>query len=256
MKCVILAGGYGTRISEETHLKPKPMIEIGGKPIIWHIMKIYSNFGINEFIVCCGYKGYMIKEYFANYFYHTSDITFDLSKKESPLIHNNSAEKWKVTLIDTGQETETAGRLLKVREFLNEETFFFTYGDGLCNVNILNLFELHKKNKSKVTLTAVQPPGRFGALDIKENRVNGFVEKPAGDKSWVNGGFFVVQPEVLNLIKDSLETWESDILPSIAKSGDLGFFKHYGFWQCMDTLRDKNTLENLWKDGKAPWKLW
>ena len=256
MKCVILAGGYGTRISEETHLKPKPMIEIGGKPIIWHIMKIYSNFGINDFIICCGYKGYVIKEYFANYFLHTSDITFDLSKKTSPLVHNSKAEKWKVTLIDTGQDTETAGRLLRVKEFLNEETFFFTYGDGLCNLNINELLKLHKKNKSQVTLTAVQPPGRYGALDIKDKKVKGFFEKPAGDKSWVNGGFFVVEPEVINLINHDKETWEKDILPLIAASGNLGFYKHNEFWQCMDTLRDKNTLENLWEKKNAPWKLW
>ena len=256
MKCVILAGGYGTRISEETHLKPKPMIEIGGKPIIWHIMKTYSSFGINEFIVCCGYKGYQIKEYFANYFFHTSDITFDLTQREPPLIHNNSAENWKVTLIDTGQDTETAGRLLKVKKFLNEDTFFFTYGDGLCDLNILELLKRHKEKKSKVTLTAVQPPGRFGSLDLKDDRVNSFIEKPAGDNSWVNGGFFVVEPEVFNMIDNYNETWEKDILPNIAKDGHLGCFKHSGFWQCMDTLRDKNTLEKLWKDGKAPWKLW
>lgn len=256
MKCVILAGGYGTRISEETHLKPKPMVEIGGKPIIWHIMKIYSYYGIQEFIICCGYKGYLLKEYFANYYFHTSDITFDLSQKTNPVIHKHSSENWKVTLVDTGQDTETAGRILRVREYLDKESFCLTYGDGVSDINIKKLIKHHFNNKSSVTLTAIQPPGRFGALKFNNNIVEGFQEKPAGDKSWVNGGFFVVEPNVLNLIEKDSQKWEFDILPQLAKNGKLSHFKHRGFWQCMDTLRDRNTLENYWLKNNAPWKVW
>ena len=256
MKCVILAGGYGTRISEETHLKPKPMVEIGGKPIIWHIMKIYSHYGINEFIICCGYKGYLIKEFFANYHLHTSDITFNLSNGSKPIIHKQNSENWKVTLVDTGESTETAGRLMRVKEYLNKERFCFTYGDGLSNINIRELINHHVNSKLKVTLTAIQPPGRFGSLDIKKDLINGFQEKPAGDNSWVNGGFFIVEPEVVESIHKDTQTWEYDILPKLAKNSSLGYFKHYGFWQCMDTLRDKNTLENYWLKNNAPWKIW
>ncbi len=256
MKCVILAGGYGTRISEETHLKPKPMVEIGGKPIIWHIMKIYSHYGINEFIICCGYKGYLIKEFFANYNLHTSDITFELCNSSKPIIHKQYSEDWKVTLVDTGESTETAGRLMRVKEYLGKERFCFTYGDGLSNINIKELINHHINSKLKVTLTAIQPPGRFGSLDLKKELVNGFQEKPAGDNSWVNGGFFIVEPEVVEFIDEDIQTWEYDILPKLAKNSSLGYFKHHGFWQCMDTLRDKNTLESYWLRNKAPWKVW
>ncbi len=257
MKCVILAGGFGTRISEETHLKPKPMVEIGGMPIIWHIMKIYSSYGINDFVICCGYKGYMIKEYFANYLYHTCDITFDLSKNNLPIIHNKSSEPWKVTLVDTGLETQTAGRLAKVKSFLGHERFCFTYGDGLSDINIREVINQHNQLNSLVTLTAIQPPGRFGSVEIKDNnKITGFLEKPAGDKSWVNGGFFVVEPDIFKFIKSSNDTWENDVIPKLAASGKVACYKHKGFWQCMDTLRDKNKLEKYWQEGDAPWKSW
>ena len=256
MKLVILAGGLGTRISEETHLKPKPMIEIGGKPIIWHIMKLYSSHGVDEFIICCGYKGYFIKEYFANYFIHTSDVTFDLKNDLKTEIHTKRAEPWKVTLVDTGDLTETAGRLAKVQKFLNSDDFCFTYGDGVSDVNITDLINYHKKEKKSVTLTAVQPPARFGALEFEENSITNFIEKPLGDKAWINGGFFVVNPSVIDFIKNDSDSWEHDILPKIANEKNLSGYKHTGFWQPMDTLRDKKYLETLWQSGEAPWKSW
>lgn len=255
MKAVILAGGYGTRLSEETHLKPKPMIEIGGKPILWHIMKIYSHHGINDFIICLGYKGYVIKEYFANYFLHQSDITFDM-KNNKLKIHNNYSEPWKVTLVDTGQDTLTGGRLKRVKEFIGDETFCFTYGDGVCDINISDLVKYHKENKKLATLTAVNPPGRFGAIDLKNNIVINFKEKPQGENSWINGGFFVLEPEVVNLIEGDNTPWESEPLEHLANIEELSAYKHEGFWLPMDTLRDKRKLEELWNIGQAPWKLW
>ena len=255
MKVVILAGGLGSRISEETLVKPKPMIEIGGKPILWHIMKIYSFYGFNEFIICCGYKGYLIKEYFSNYFLHNSDVTFNLNKNEVEF-HQRRSESWKVSLVDTGQDTQTAGRLIRVREYLDDKDFCFTYGDGLSDINIQDLIKHHKDSKKLVSLTAVQPPGRYGSLEFNINNIESFVEKPSGDKAWINGGFFVCNPKVLDLIDKESSIWEEDILPMLAKSGDLNGFKHNGFWQCMDTLRDKNYLENLWQQNNALWKLW
>ena len=255
MKAVILAGGLGTRLSEETVVKPKPMVEIGGKPILWHIMKIYSTYGINEFIICLGYKGYMIKEYFANYFLHMSDVTLDM-ETNSMQVHEKHAEPWKVTLVDTGDNSVTGGRLGRVRNFLGQETFCFTYGDGLSDVNINELLSFHKKQKAQVTVTAVQPPGRFGALHIEDNRVLRFQEKPQGDGAWINGGFFVVEPQVLDLITNDACNWESEILIDIAKKNQLAPFLHYGFWQAMDTLREKNNLEALWNTDNPPWKVW
>ena len=255
MKAVILAGGLGTRLSEETIVKPKPMVEIGGKPILWHIMKIYSSYGINDFIICLGYKGYMIKEYFANYFLHMSDVTFDMSTN-SMQVHEKHAEPWKVTLVDTGDNSVTGGRLGRVRNFLGQETFCFTYGDGLSNVNIIELIDFHKKQNAQVTVTAVQPPGRYGALHIEQNRVLRFQEKPQGDGAWINGGFFVVEPQVLDLITDDSCNWEGEVLIEIAKRNQLAPFLHYGFWQAMDTLREKNNLESLWATGNPPWKVW
>ena len=255
MKAVILAGGLGTRISEETHLKPKPMIEIGGKPILWHIMKIYSSYGINEFIICCGYKGYMVKEYFANYFLHTSDVTFDMQNNKME-VHQKFAEPWKVTLVDTGLETMTGGRLKKVKSFVGDETFCFTYGDGISNVNISKLIEFHKNNKTIATVTAVQPPGRFGTLDISGNKITKFKEKPAGDGNWINGGYFVLEPSVFDYLKDDITVWEREPLERLAKENQLSAFKHNGFWQPLDTLRDKNYLDALWTANKAPWKTW
>ncbi|MCH6268418.1 MULTISPECIES: glucose-1-phosphate cytidylyltransferase [Neobacillus] len=256
MKAVILAGGYGTRISEETEFKPKPMIEIGGKPILWHIMKIYSHYGINEFIICLGYKGYMIKEYFANYFLHMSDITFDLSNNKR-VIHNNSSEQWQVTLVDTGEHTSTGGRLKRVQKFLDKEPFCFTYGDGVSNVNIENLIEFHKKHGKLATVTAVQPPGRFGALSIAaKDAVTGFKEKPQGDGNWVNGGFFVLEPAVLEYIAGDQTAWEKEPLERLAELGQIAAFRHTGFWQPMDTLRDKMKLEEYWRLNEAPWKVW
>tara|TARA_B100000989_G_C19528460_1_gene468253 strand:- start:3412 stop:4185 length:774 start_codon:yes stop_codon:yes gene_type:complete len=257
MKVVILAGGLGTRISEETHLKPKPMLEIGGKPILWHILKIYSSFGFNEFIICCGYKGYVIKEYFANYFLHSNNVTFHMDNKNRMEIHSRKAESWKVTLVDTGEKTLTASRLLKVKSFLNpNQHFCFTYGDGLANINISQLVSFHKEKKKKVTLTAVQPPGRYGSLDLDENEVKQFVEKPKGDNGWINGGFFVVDPSILNLIIGDQCSWEEEVLPKLAYQGELNAFKHKGFWLPMDTLRDKNRLNYLWEEKKAAWKVW
>jgi len=256
MKAVILAGGLGTRISEETHLKPKPMIEVGGRPILWHIMKIYSYHGVNEFVICCGYKGYLIKEYFANYFLHMSDITFDM-KNNKMEVHQGNAEPWKVTLVDTGEDTLTGGRLKRVKNYLtDEEAFCFTYGDGLADVNVSELVKFHKKQGKLATVTAVQPPGRYGALDIKNHQVAQFIEKPKGDGGWVNGGFFVLSPKCIDYIENDQSSWEGQPLLAISNQGQLAAYQHAGFWQPMDTLREKNLLEDLWASGKAPWKAW
>jgi glucose-1-phosphate cytidylyltransferase len=256
MKAVILAGGLGTRISEESISRPKPMIEIGGKPILWHIMKIYSHYGINEFIVCCGYKGYVIKEYFANYFLHMSDVTFDM-QKNSMEVHQRFAEPWKVTLVDTGEDTMTGGRLKRVGEYVkDEEAFCFTYGDGVSDINIQALIDFHKQQGVQATLTAVYPPGRFGALDIKDHKVATFKEKPKGDGGMINGGFFVLSPSILSLLQDDSTVWEKEPLEYLAKTSQMAAYNHSGFWQAMDTLRDKNYLEELWSSGKAPWKTW
>lgn len=256
MKAVILAGGLGTRISEETHLKPKPMIEIGGKPILWHIMKLYSAHGINDFIICCGYKGYVIKEYFANYFLHTSDVTFDMVNNEMQ-VHQRYADPWKVTLIDTGDETMTGGRLKRVADYIkNEDAFCFTYGDGVSDVNISELIAFHKAQNVKATLTATVPPGRFGALGILGDKVTNFMEKPKGDGAMINGGFFVLSPKVLDYIVNDQTIWEREPLELLAKEDSLAAYQHQGFWQPMDTLRDKTYLEELWQSGKAPWKKW
>lgn len=256
MKAVILAGGLGTRISEETYAKPKPMIEVGGKPILWHIMKIYSAHGVNDFVICCGYKGYLIKEYFANYFLHMSDVTFDMSKN-SMEVHQRSAEPWRVTLIDTGEETMTGGRLKRVASYVqDEEAFCFTYGDGVSDVNITELLAFHKANKVRATLTATLPPGRFGALDFDGHKVRSFKEKPKGDGGMINGGFFVLSPEVLKYIDGDSSVWERAPLEKLAEEGQLAAYQHGGFWQPMDTLRDKTHLEELWASGKAPWKVW
>jgi glucose-1-phosphate cytidylyltransferase len=255
MKVVILAGGLGTRISEETVLRPKPMIEIGGKPILWHIMKIYSAHGINDFIICCGYKGYIIKEYFANYFLHMSDVTFDMQHNKME-IHQNSSEPWKVTLVDTGEDTLTGGRLKRVRAYLDDEDFCFTYGDGVGDVNITNLVAFHREQKMLATLTATQSPGRFGALNIDQHKITSFQEKPHGDGAWINGGFFILSPKVIDYIDGDLTTWEREPMEKLAKSGQMSAYMHQGFWQPMDTLRDKNHLEELWQSGKAPWKVW
>ncbi len=255
MKAVILAGGLGTRISEETQIKPKPMIEIGGKPILWHIMKIYSAYGINEFIICCGYKGYVIKEYFANYFLHTSDVTFDMRVNKME-VHQNSAEPWRVTLVDTGENTATGGRLKRVRSYLGDEDFCFTYGDGLSNVNIDELIRFHRRSGRLATLTAAQLPGRFGALTIQDNRVTAFMEKPRGDGSWINGGFFVLNPKVTDYIADDSTYWEAAPMEGLARDGQLAAFQHQGYWHPMDTLRDKIVLEDLWQRNQAPWKVW
>ena len=255
MKAVILAGGLGTRLSEETAVKPKPMIEIGGFPILWHILKIYSCYGIKEFIVCCGYKGYLIKEYFANYYLHSSDFTVDL-KKNIIKTHNINSEEWEVTLVDTGRDTLTGGRLARVKEYIGNETFCFTYGDGLADINIQNLISFHKKEGRKATLTAVQPPGRFGSLAFERGRVLGFNEKPKGDGNWINGGFFVLEPETIELIDNDLCSWEEQPMKKLANTNELSAFHHNGFWQPMDTLRDKITLQELWESQKAPWKIW
>ena len=256
MKAVILAGGLGTRISEETHLKPKPMIEVGGKPILWHILKMYSSHGINDFIICCGYKGYVIKEYFANYFLHMSDVTFDLETNDM-VVHKKTAEPWKITLVDTGDKTMTGGRLKRVAHFLkNESAFCFTYGDGLSDVDITQIIEFHKSQGLLATVTAVQPPGRFGALQIDEGIVKGFSEKPRGDGGLINGGFFILSPKCIDYIQGDDVSWEDTPLNTLAKEGELAAFKHHGFWQPMDTLREKNLLEDLWNSGQAPWKSW
>jgi len=255
-KAVILAGGLGTRISEETHLKPKPMIEIGGMPLLWHIMKIYSSHGINDFVICCGYKGYLIKEYFANYFLHMSDVTIDMVTNKME-VHQRKAEKWKVTLVDTGEETMTGGRLKRVSEYINgHDEFCFTYGDGLSSVDISSSIEFHRKHRKLATVTAVMPPGRYGALEKKDNQVTGFVEKPRGDGAMINGGFFVLSPKVLEFINDDDTVWEGTPLAKLAHLGELMAFEHTGFWQPMDTLREKNLLEEYWRSGKAPWKNW
>ena len=256
MKAVILAGGFGTRISEETDLKPKPMIEIGGKPILWHIMKMYSKHGVNDFIICCGYKGYVIKEYFANYFLHQSDVTFHMGENRME-VHDGRAEPWKVTLVDTGEHAQTGGRLLAVSQYIdNDEAFCLTYGDGVSDVDISTSIEFHKKHGKLATVTSVFPPGRFGALETEGSSVKSFMEKPKGDGGMINGGFFVLSPKVLNRIKDSETLWEQEPLKSLAIDGELMAFEHQGFWQPMDTLRDKTLLEDLWSKNKAPWKTW
>ena len=257
MKAVILAGGLGTRISEETHLKPKPMIEIGGHPILWHVMKLYSAHGINEFVVCCGYKGYVIKEYFANYFLHTSDVTFNLAKNEMQ-VHEHKTEPWSVTLVDTGDETMTGGRLKRVaRHVCDEEAFCFTYGDGIADLDITRQIAFHKEHRKLATVTAVQPPGRYGALKLGSGAaVQAFVEKPDGDGAWISGGFFVLSPRCLDYIDGDASSWESEPLAGIAAAGELMAFEHLGFWHAMDTLRDKNHLEALWASRRAPWKVW
>lgn len=257
MKAVILAGGYGTRISEETAVRPKPMVEIGEKPILWHIMKIYSHHGINDFIICCGYKGRVIKEYFSNYFLHESDITFDLRNNEMK-VHQNAVEPWKVSLIDTGYNTMTGGRLKRVRDLLDDETFCLTYGDGVSNLDITKLIDFHKDHNLLATLTAVQQPGRFGAfnLDKDEFKIRSFNEKPQEEGAWINGGFFVLEPEVIDLIEGDSTVWEKEPLESLADSNNLAAFRHHGFWQPMDTLRDKNVLEDYWNKESPPWKIW
>ncbi len=255
MKAVILAGGLGTRISEETHLKPKPMIEIGGHPILWHIMKIYSAHGVNDFIICCGYKGYIIKEYFSNYFLHTSDVTFDIQNNKVE-IHENTAEPWRVTLVDTGRETMTGGRIKQIRQYLDEEDFCLTYGDGLSDINITQLIAHHKGQNTLATMTSVQPPGRFGATVLDGNKVSHFQEKPVGDGGWINGGFFVLSPKVIDYVEGNETVWEREPMERLAAEGQLSAYKHRGFWQPMDALRDKHYLEKLWDLGKAPWKLW
>ncbi|EDY39211.1 glucose-1-phosphate cytidylyltransferase [Cyanobium sp. PCC 7001] len=256
MKAVILAGGLGTRLSEETQLRPKPMVEVGGRPILWHILKIYSSFGINDFVVCCGYKGYMIKEYFANYFLHTSDVTFHMDEGNRMEVHHQKTEPWKVTLVDTGESTQTGGRLARVRPYLGEGSFCFTYGDGLADVDVAALVRHHTGHGLQATLTAVQPPGRYGALHLEEDRVVQFQEKPDGDNAWINGGFFVLEPSVCDLIADDASVFEADVLPRLASQGQLSAFRHSGFWQPMDTLRERNRLEALWDGGRAPWKHW
>ena len=256
MKCVILAGGLGTRLSEETSLRPKPMVEVGGKPILWHIMKLYSHYGVNDFVICLGYKGYVIKEYFANYFLHMSDITFDMSTNQMT-VHNQHAEPWKVTLVDTGDNSMTGGRLARVKDYVKDESAFcFTYGDGVSDVNITELIEYHQQHGKLATLTAVTPPGRFGALDIKAGEIRSFKEKPKGDGALINGGFFVLSPKVIDLIDGDGCTWEQKPLEHLANNHELMAFNHEGFWQPMDTLRDKVHLEELWQQDKAPWKLW
>lgn len=256
MKAVILAGGLGTRISEETHLKPKPMIEIGGKPILWHIMKSYSAHGVNDFVICCGYKGYIIKEYFANYFLHMSDVTFDMVHNRME-VHEQKAEPWRVTLVDTGEDTMTGGRLKRVKEYLkDEEAFCFTYGDGVADVDIAASIAFHQAHGKLATVTAVLPPGRFGALAREGDAVRGFIEKPRGDGGWINGGFFVLSPKVIDYIAADSTSWELEPMARLAAENQLHAFEHNGFWQPMDTLREKNLLEDLWASGEAPWKQW
>lgn len=257
MKAVIFAGGLGTRLSEETSIRPKPMVEVGNRPILWHIMKIYSSHGINDFIICCGYKGYVIKEYFANYFLHMSDVTFDLRYNQMN-VHLGNAEPWKVTLIDTGETTMTGGRLKRVREHIGTETFCLTYGDGVSDVNITELIKFHKEQGTLATLTAVQPPGRFGAIALHEGqtKIESFQEKPEGDGAWINGGYFIVEPDVIDFIAGDDTVWEQEPLTKLAQMDQLSAFKHAGFWQPMDTLRDRNKLEDLWATGSAPWKVW
>jgi len=256
MKAVILAGGLGTRLSEETHLRPKPMVEIGGKPILWHVMKMYSAYGVNDFIICCGYKGYVIKEYFANYFLHQSDVTFSMQDNHMK-VHKERSEPWNVTLVDTGDDSMTGGRLARVADYVKDENAFcFTYGDGVGDINLSAVIEFHQQHGKQATLTATYPPGRFGALDIAAGKVNSFKEKPKGDGAMINGGFFVLSPKVLNRIPDDLCVWEQEPLMGLAEDGELMAYEHQGFWQPMDTLHDKMTLERLWKEKKAPWKMW
>ena len=250
-----MAGGLGTRLNEETDTKPKPMVEIGGKPILWHIMKIYSAHGVSDFIICLGYKGYAIKEYFANYFLHVSNVTFDLAKNDM-VVHQHNAESWKVTLVDTGDSAMTGGRLKNVRSYLDNEDFCFTYGDGLGDIDIGELIKLHKSEGTLATLTAVQPPGRFGAIKTDKNKIVGFQEKPEGDGGWVNGGFFILSPKVIDYIADETTVWEASPMENLAENGELSAYFHHGFWQPMDTLREKKYLEDLWKSGKAPWRTW
>ncbi|MCX7227860.1 MAG: glucose-1-phosphate cytidylyltransferase [Burkholderiales bacterium] len=255
MKAVILAGGLGTRLAEETSIRPKPMVEVGGRPILWHILKHYSRHGINEFVVCLGYRGYVIKEYFANYFMHMSDITFDLAKNKMEICQRH-CEPWRVTLIDTGEDTQTGGRLRRVAKYVGDETFCFTYGDGVSDVDLTALIAFHRRQGRLATLTSVQPQGRFGALDIEGGRITRFEEKPQGDGTWVNGGFFVLEPQVLSYIEGDATSWEREPLETLAREGQLSAWAHRGFWQPMDTLRDKMKLEDLWQRGVAPWKTW
>jgi len=256
MKAVILAGGLGTRFAEETSLRPKPMIEIGGRPILWHILKIYAAHGVNDFVICCGYKGYVIKEYFANYFLHMSDVTFDMRENEM-IVHEKRAEPWKVTLIDTGDESMTGGRLKRVADYVKEdEFFFFTYGDGVADIDITKSIEFHRSHGKAATLTATYPPGRFGALQIEDGQITEFLEKPQGDGGMINGGYFVLSPKVLDYLEDDSTVWEQQPLRTLATDGELMAYEHHGFWQPMDTLRDKQYLESLWQSGKAPWRIW
>lgn len=257
MKAVVLAGGYGTRISEETAVRPKPMVEIGEQPILWHIMKIYSAHGINDFVICCGYKGNVIKQYFANYFLHLSDVTFDLRSNQISY-HRHQVEPWRVTLVDTGEETMTGGRLRRVRDYLDDETFCFTYGDGVSDVNITRLIEFHKSQRTLATLTTVKPSGRFGVVALSEgdNKISAFREKASGDSAWINGGFFVLEPEVIDYIEGDATVWEKEPLARLAETGQLSAYRHAGFWHPMDTLRDKHELEELWTGGNPPWKVW
>jgi glucose-1-phosphate cytidylyltransferase len=257
MKVVILAGGYGTRLSEESHLKPKPMVEIGDRPILWHIMKTYSIFGFNDFVICCGYKGYVIKEYFANYYMHNADVTFDFRSGSEMTVHNHVTEPWRVTLVDTGLETQTGGRVKRIRNHVGNAPFMLTYGDGVSDIDIGVLVGFHKRHGHLATMTVVQPSGRFGAAEVAvDDRVVSFQEKPLGDKAWINSGFFVLDPAVFDYIADDNTVWERDPLETLAANGELMAYRHRGFWQPMDTLRDKNALENLWKTGQAPWKRW
>ena len=257
MKAVILAGGFGSRLSEETQVRPKPMVEVGGKPILWHIMKIYAAHGVDDFIVCCGYKGYMIKEYFANYFLYQADCRFDFKNKRMDVLRNG-VEPWRVTLVDTGEETMTGGRLLRVRKYIGDETFCFTYGDGVSDIDVGRLVAFHREQGTMATLTAIQPPGRFGALTLTRGQmhVGGFREKPGGDGAWVNGGFFVLEPAALDYVTDDATVWEKEPLERLACASQLAAYRHSGFWQPMDTLRDRMYLEELWKSGRAPWKVW
>jgi glucose-1-phosphate cytidylyltransferase len=257
MKVVILAGGFGTRLAEETGIKPKPMVEIGDRPMLWHIMKIYAAAGMDEFIICLGYKGYVIKEYFASYSLHMSDVTFDL-RRNSLQVHQNGTEPWRVTLVDTGEKTMTGGRIRRIKDYIGDETFCLTYGDGVTDLDIQKLISFHRDEKTLVTLTAVQPPGRFGAFSLgkDQNLILTFKEKPVGDGAWINGGFFVVEPEAINYIKDDSTVWENEPMESLAREGKLAAYRHNGFWQNMDTLRDKNLLEGLWQSGNPPWKIW
>jgi glucose-1-phosphate cytidylyltransferase len=255
MKAVILAGGLGTRISEESATRPKPMIEIGGHPILWHIMKVYSSHGINDFVICCGYKGYVIKEYFANYGLHTSDVTFDFSE-DSFRVHRKNTESWKVTLVDTGENTQTGGRVKRIRDYVDDDTFCMTYGDGVGNIDIAATLRFHAQHQCLATMTAVQPPGRFGALVLDQDRVVNFAEKPMGDGGWINGGYFILEPQIFDLIDDDMTPWEGKPLGRLVQKGQLHAYRHSGFWMPMDTLRDKQSLEILWESGKAPWKVW